>query len=199
MGLRSRASMLPTDIDPNPKSQNDMDPDQISVNWYCSRANNPIRYCIYMPRRLNQSQPTWSPAEYIQQTSGIPLSLSGPDRLSRHTSRLLPTLPTDNMAARFISCQLTLVIPSNIANRRQDFQNPSCGSSGAVWNIGSRCSSFLWHTHWKLFSLLSLKDCLSIFSRPFIFMWDVHPINVKITITKFSYPFPDRTPINPYD
>ena len=199
MGLQLRALMLPTDIDPNPNSQTDMDPDQISFNWCCSRANNPLRYCSYMSRRLNQSQKTWSPVEYIQQTSGIHLSLSGPDQLSRHTSRLLLNLPTDNVAAPFIFCQLTLVTPSNVSNLRQDFQNRSCGSSRAVWNTGSRRSSFLWHALWKLFSIVSLKDCLSIFSRPFIFMWYVHPINVKITITKFSYPFPDRTPINPYD
>ena len=153
----------------------------------------------FLPRRCNQYQPTWSQTEYLQQTLGIPQYLSGTNHLSCQTSRILPNLPKDAVATWFIFCQLTLVTPSIFSNQRQGFQTRRCGSSGAIWNIGSCRSSFLHHACQKLFSLVSLKDCLYIFSRIFIVVWPVHPLNVKITVTGWSYPFRARTPINPYD
>ena len=50
-----------------------------------------------------QSQPMWSPTEYLQRMMGIPQSLSVPKHLRRQTSRLLRTLPTIAVPARFIS------------------------------------------------------------------------------------------------
>ena len=55
-----------------------------------------------LPWRRNQYQPTWAPIKYLQQMSGTPRYLSGPDHLSRQTSRLFLTLPIDSMANWFI-------------------------------------------------------------------------------------------------
>ena len=152
-----------------------------------------------MPRCRNQSQPTWALTAYPQQTSGLLWSLSCTNHLSHQTLRILPTLSTETLSVRFVFYQMTSVTPSNIANRRQGFWTRHSGSSRAVLNIGSRCSSLLQHAHWKIFSLVSSKYLLSVFSRLFMVMWLVHPLNVKITVTRRSYLLCARTLINPYD
>ena len=85
--------------------QPDMDPDQI---YETDVSPIPIirfyrRSSLF--RRRNQSQPTWSPTKYMQQTSGIHWSPSGVNNLCCQMPRLLPTFPTDSADAQIISNQ----------------------------------------------------------------------------------------------
>ena len=170
-------------------SWTNINPDQISVNQHQYRATIISCRRRSMPWRRNQSQLTWALTEYLQQTSGIPWSVSCTNHLSQQTSRILMTLPTDALAVRFVFYQMTSVTPSNIANQLQGFWTRHSGSSRAVLNISSRCSSLLQHAHWKIFSLISSKYFLSVFSRLFMVMWLLHPLNVKINRHKVVLPF----------
>ena len=99
------------------------------------------RHCRYLPQLCNQYQPTWALIKYIQQTSGLPQFLSGPEHLSFQTSRLLPNLSIYAVAAWFISFQLTSVTSSNISSQCQWFRTSRPVSSGTVLNVGSCRSS----------------------------------------------------------
>ena len=176
-----------------------MNPDKISINRHQSQANNPFPpphlsalilqpiltdvspNLIYSTDVEDPSMLIWSRATQLTDIKSLPESSN------RRRDRLIYLLSTKKVDL------------SNTVNRRQGFQTQCLGSSGAVINIGYCCSSFLRNARWKLFSLLSLKDCLSVFSRLFMVMWLMLSNNVKLTITRCFYPFHVRTPINPYD
>ena len=93
----NQLTLIPTQI-----LQTYMDPNQISSTDVSLCPMILSRCRSSLPRHHNQSQPTWDPTKYLQQTSGIPRSLSGIDHLRDQTPRLPPKFPTYAAAAGII-------------------------------------------------------------------------------------------------
>ena len=98
-----------------------MEPDQISATDVGLRPVNLFCRCSIPTWRLNQSQPTWYPTKYMQQTSGLPWSPSGFDPLCRQTPRLL-SIFSNRLCSRSNYLQLMPRLPEIFPTKTRTFE-----------------------------------------------------------------------------
>ena len=116
---------IPTQI-----SKTDIDPNQISASDIGVYPIILSRCRSSLPWIHNQSQLTWSPTKYLQQTTGLPQSASGINHL-RHQTPSIPHI-FQYMPLPHTIYPTNAVSLWNIVNRHQVFQTRCCGFSGAV-------------------------------------------------------------------
>ena len=130
----------------------------------------------------NQSQPTWAPTKYLQQTSGLPQSLSGINHLCCQTPRLLPKILNIRHNPTNYS-QLPPWLPE-ILSTDDRYSEPSVLNPLEQSKILSPGGPLT-------LSSKSLLGCIPkvLFAFICIFVCLAHPFIIKITIVGCSYPF----------